>query len=143
MKRHFGLAYLLLLPLWAIAADTTKIPLLAIESAYRSANETAFIEALHQRGSIRIANNVCVMAANTSMQQNLQALEKAYPANFTYLYINDFDLMEAMVAMVVRGDADVTVIDGDRAFSALNQHDNLTIGWPISAPKLGGSPYQT
>jgi hypothetical protein len=140
MKRHFGLAYLLLLPLWAIAADTTKIPLLAIESAYMSANETAFIAALHQRGSIRIANNVCVMAANTSMQQNLQALEKAYPANSAYLYISDFDLMEAMVA---RGDADFTVIDGDRDFSALNQYDNLTIGWPISAPKLGGSPHQT
>ena len=75
------------------------------------------------------------MVANTSMQQNLLALEKAYPVNFTYLYINDFDLMEAMVA---RGDADFTVIDGDRAFSALNQYDNLTIGWPISAPKMMG-----
>jgi hypothetical protein len=97
MKRHHGLAYLLLLPLWAMAADT-------------------------------------------SMQQNLQALEKAYPVNVPYLYINDFGLMQAKVA---RGDADFTVIDGDKAFSALNQYDNLTIGWPISAPQLGGAPHQT
>ena len=69
------------------------------------------------------------------MEKNLNQIKKVYNIDFNCMTINDFDLMDSMVS---EGKADFTVYDSDRAFTALNNYQNLTILWPISELQLMG-----
>ncbi|MFT7133608.1 MAG: hypothetical protein ACI81O_002324 [Cyclobacteriaceae bacterium] len=40
--------------------------------------------------------------------------------------------------MKVNRNSKYETLHTDRAFSSLNQYDNLTVGWPINAPKMMG-----
>jgi len=82
-----------------------------------------------------IDNKVFSMVSNTSMEQNLEIIKKQNGLTLSYLYTDNFDNMDRLVS---EGRADFTVFDGDRAFTAVSNHPNLTIAWPISEPQIMG-----
>ena len=43
-----------------------------------------------------------------------------------------------MEQLVSNGKADFTVFDSDRAFAAIERHNNLTVAWPISDIQIMG-----
>jgi len=80
-------------------------------------------------------NKTCVMVKNTSMEYNLDILQKKDNIVFNYLYTDRFDEMDRIVS---EGKADFTVYDSDRAYVALKNYENLTIAMPISDHEIMG-----
>jgi membrane-bound lytic murein transglycosylase MltF len=80
-------------------------------------------------------NKSCVMVKNTSMERTLEKIKNVHHIDFNCVTVNDFDTMGSMVS---EGKVDFTVYDSDRAFTALNNYQNLTILWPISELQLMG-----
>jgi len=80
-------------------------------------------------------NKTCAMVKNSSMEENLKKIKRQNQIDFSCLYTEDFNAMDKMVS---EGQADFTVFDSDRAFSAVATYKNLTIAWPISEPQIMG-----
>jgi len=80
-------------------------------------------------------NKICAMVKDTSMEFNLERMKLKNNIAFTYNYTEDFDSMDKFVS---EGKADFTVYDSDRAFSALQNYNNLTITMPVSEIEIMG-----
>lgn len=80
-------------------------------------------------------HKTCVMVKNTSMEFNLEKTKKEHHIQFDYIYVDDFDLMDQMVS---QKKADFTVFDAVRAFEAIYEYKNLTIGMPVSGIEMLG-----
>lgn len=80
-------------------------------------------------------NKTCVMVKNTSMEFNLERTREKHHIQFDYIYVDDFDLMDQMVS---QKKADFTVFDAVRAFVAVYEYKNLTIGMPVSEIEMLG-----
>jgi len=93
----------------------------------RKENAPLTIQELH--------NTRCAMVKDTSMELNLQNIARENTIEVTFLYTENFDAMDKMVA---DGDADFTVYDSDRAFAACYRYDNLTVAMPVSDIEIMG-----
>ena len=78
---------------------------------------------------------ICAMVKDTSMELNLENIARERNIRFSYVYTEDFDAMDRMVA---EDKADFTVYDSDRAFAACYHYPNLTIAMPISETEMMG-----
>lgn len=80
-------------------------------------------------------NKTCAMVKNTSMEFNLEKTKVKHHIQFDYIYVDDFDVMDQMVS---QKKADFTVFDAVRAFEAIYEYKNLTIGMPVSEIEMLG-----
>lgn len=80
-------------------------------------------------------DTICAMVKDTSLEFNLERLKREHHLRITYLYTDDFDAMERLVA---EGQADFTVYDSDRAFLACYRYPQLTIAMPVSDIEIMG-----
>jgi membrane-bound lytic murein transglycosylase MltF len=78
---------------------------------------------------------VAAMVADTTISEHLARLALINGLTFGYLYKQNFNQLDRMVA---RGLADFTVFNSDRAFTALAHYPNLTIAFAISEPQVMG-----
>jgi membrane-bound lytic murein transglycosylase MltF len=80
-------------------------------------------------------NRVCAMVKHTSMERKIEQVKNEHHINIIYNNTDNFDAMDKMVS---EGNADFTVYDSDRAFSALKNYSNLTIAWPLTETQIQG-----